>query len=302
VRGRHHFNGDEIAWIREQLTRLRHAERDEQKRIRGRLRRAGFRISDWATDAQGFTALEFDALLRRGQIAHDDSAGELHPGPDPTDAGVPGGPIDSWVDATLPDALTALAGPRHDVDELTDSVAGARPPGSGLDSPGLYAMYAEPPAWKQLGLGEPPDDRPLYVGKAEDSLVSRDLNTHFASGKTGRSSPRRSFAALLAGQLPLVAMPRRPHNPEPTKWTHYALEPEGDQQLTDWMLTHLRLAVWPCLHPLSLPAIELAVMGEWRPPLNLTGVQQPWKQQVRDARANLTREAMAWPARNPVAR
>lgn len=27
--------------------------------------------------------------------------------------------------------------------------------------------------------GDPPDDRPLYVGKAEQSLVTRDLNAEF---------------------------------------------------------------------------------------------------------------------------
>lgn len=71
---------------------------------------------------------------------------------------------------------------------------------------GLYAIYGDSGVWKALGLGDAQDDRPLYVGKAEDSLVSRDLNTHFATGKTGWSSPRRSFAALLADELKLTAM------------------------------------------------------------------------------------------------
>jgi hypothetical protein len=49
VPGRDRFNTDELAWIREQLVQLRVADRDEQKRIRGRLRSSGFRISDWTT-------------------------------------------------------------------------------------------------------------------------------------------------------------------------------------------------------------------------------------------------------------
>lgn len=300
MRGRDRFNGDEIAWITEQLGRLRRVDRDEQKRIRAGLRRAGFRISDWATDAPGFTSSEFTDLVRRGQIARDDAAGELVPElvSDPTDVGVPDGPLDTWVEACLPDAIAALTGPRHDVSQLIETTAAGHPPGSELDCPGLYATYAEHGAWKQLRLSKPPDDRPLYVGKAEASLVCRDLHTHFATGQTGRSSPRRSYAALLADQLRLVAMPRRPERPEPNKYAHYALEAAGDEQLTAWMIRSLRLAVWPCAHPLSLAAIERAVMAHWQPPLNLAGVQQPWKQQVRDARAALAWEAMAWPGRD----
>jgi hypothetical protein len=166
------------------------------------------------------------------------------------------------------------------------ALAGAVP-----DRPGLYAIYASTAVWRKLGLGEAPDDRPLYVGKAEDSLVSRDLNTHFATGKTGRSSPRRSFAALLAEDLKLVAMPRRLAIPEPKKWTHYALEEPGDGRLTDWMCANLRLAVWvrPARTPLA--AVELALMRAWLPPLNLIGVTTPWTAQVRAARASLAEEA-----------
>ena len=63
--------------------------------------------------------------------------------------------------------------------------------------PGLYAIYGDATTWEELGLGQPSDDRALYVGKAEDSLVSRDLKTHFGDGRTGQSTVRRSFAALL---------------------------------------------------------------------------------------------------------
>jgi hypothetical protein len=158
-------------------------------------------------------------------------------------------------------------------------------------------MYGDADTWTQLGLGPPPDDRPLYVGKAERSLVSRDLRTHFATGRTGQSSPRRSYAALLPGELSLVAIPRRPENPEPTKWTHYALESDGDEQLTARMLTHVRLAAWRCQHPLSLTHIERAVVASWQPPLNLAGVEHQWRAQVMSARAALARQAEEWARR-----
>ena len=300
MRGRDRFNADELAWIREQLVQLRVAQRDEQKRIRGRLRRAGFRISDWATDSEGFTASEFDQLIARGRVVRDDSVGMIPAAPDPTDVNVVGGPLDTWAESHLPDALLRLAGPaaeRRGVPELIETAAARRPPGAQLDSPGLYALYGSAAVWHQLGLGDPPDDRPLYVGKAEDSLVTRDLRTHFATGRTGQSSPRRSFAALLVDDLKLVAMPRRPADPEPGKWTHYALEPDGDKRLTVWMLEHLRLAAWTCERPVALGQLERLVMAELQPPLNLTGVTQPWSGQVRDARKVMARAAERWTQR-----
>ena len=286
VEGRDRFKGEEITWIREQLKQLRVCERAEQKRIRAALRRAEFRISDWAADAVGFTVSDFDRLLAGGRIVRDDGAGLLALGPDLADWDIPGAAIEMWVERERQGALEALTAPRH---TIAAAFAGAVP-----DEPGLYAIYGARPAWRQLCLGEPPDDRPLYVGKAEDSLVSRDLNTHFATGTTGRSSPRRSFAALLAGQLALVAMPRRPADPEPARWTHYGLEPEGDDRLTSWMRERLRLAVWPRSHAPSLGGIEAAVMAHWRPPLNLTGVSQPWRAQVRRAREAMAGAAKEW--------
>lgn len=297
MRGRDRFNADELVWIREQLVQLRVAERDEQKRIRGRLRRAEFRISDWATDSQGFTASDFDELIAAGRIARDDRVGMIPPPPDPTDVDVPGGPLDTWAEAHREEALHSVASPhaqQHPVPELIESAGAGRAPGATLDSAGLYSLYADADVWQQLGLGDPPDDRPLYVGKAEDSLVTRDLHTHFASGKTGQSSPRRSLAALLVDDLKLVAMPRRPADPEPDKWTHYALEPDGDDRLTDWMLRHLRLAAWTCDRPVALGKLERLVMAEVQPPLNLTGVVQPWSRQVRDERKAMARAAEAW--------
>jgi hypothetical protein len=292
MKGRNRFNSDEIAFITRQLTALRRAERPAQKTIRARLRRAEFHISDWATDGQGFTASDFNAALRRGLIVRDESVGMLMPDAEPTDVGVPGGPIDTWVDAHLDEALAALRGERHDVRQLIETARCGRPPGAELDSPGLYALYGGGEAWQQLGLGQAPDDRPLYVGKAEDSMVARDLRTHFVTGKTGWSSPRRSLAALLVDQLRLEPIARRPENPEPGKWTHYALKSDGDARLTEWMLDHLHLAAWPAERSEGmLGAIERAVMQQCAPPLNLTGVSQPWTASVRAARAAMAAAA-----------
>ena len=79
--------------------------------------------------------------------------------------------------------------------------------------PGLYAIWADNESSAELGLHDLPESIPLYVGKAEDSVVTRDINTHFCDGRTGSSTVRRSFAALLRERLDLHGMPRYPSKP-----------------------------------------------------------------------------------------
>jgi hypothetical protein len=129
------------------------------------------------------------------------------------------------------------------------------------------------------------------VGKAEDSLVSRDINTHFGNGRTGSSTVRRSFAALLREPLRLEGRPRNPAKPE--RPANYGLAPEHDEKLTAWMREHLALAVWPkpgdC--SIALKAIEVVLLQKLLPPLNLTDVVTPWRARVKAARKVMADQA-----------
>lgn len=88
------------------------------------------------------------------------------------------------VDSSLlAEALRHLAGPAMWIVEAKVDVP---------RRPGLYAVHGNAEVWQQLGLGEPADARPLYAGKAERSLASRDVDTHFSTGKTGSSALRPS--------------------------------------------------------------------------------------------------------------
>ena len=162
--------------------------------------------------------------------------------------------------------------------------------------PGLYAIHGNATTWNELGLGDPPDTRPLYIGKAEDSLVTRDLKTHFADGRTGQSTVRRSFAALLHDTLGLRGIPR--NTAKPGYFSNYGLSAAHDATLTRWMREHLRLAVWP--KPISceftLGHVETTLVVELLPPLNLQGVVTPWTVQIKAARAAMAEEARAWAA------
>lgn len=188
------------------------------------------------------------------------------------------------VDSSLlVEALRHLAGPTMSIAEAKVDVP---------RRPGLYAVHGEVAVWQELGLGEPTDARPLYVGKAERSLASRDVNTHFATGKTGSSTLRRSLAGLLAAQLALEGRPRNPAKPE--RFANFGLEASGDERLTGWMVTHLRLAVWPSPDGVILDAVETAVLAELLPPLTVAKVSTPWRPRIQAGRRRLAALAEAW--------
>ena len=81
--------------------------------------------------------------------------------------------------------MAALSGPQHTIPDAVKHVP---------DCPGLYAVYDSSDAWPDLGLETGRGGTPLYAGKAEDSLVTRDLKTHLADNRTA-STPRATPAS-----------------------------------------------------------------------------------------------------------
>jgi hypothetical protein len=181
------------------------------------------------------------------------------------------------------DAKRALTAPRFAIAEAETPVPRRA---------GLYAIYGDGNAWKSLGLGEQPDDRPLYVGKSESSLLGRDIRQHFGDGRTGSSTLRRSFAALLRTQLRLKAIPRNPNKPE--RFANYGLLPQHDKLVTEWMRANLQLAFWLHSGAEPLAQIESSVISSMLPPLNLAGVTTQWSSHVSAARKVMAEEARAW--------
>lgn len=184
-------------------------------------------------------------------------------------------------------AAAALSGPRY---SITDAAAHVP------DSPGLYAIHGTGQAWSQLGLEGRSDDL-LYVGKAEDSLVRRELRGHFAfdvtqRARTGGSTVRRSFAALLHDTLGLRGVPR--NLAKPGHFSNFGLSADHDGLLTRWMHEHLTLAVWPATGLSgSLREVESIIITRWTPPLNLAGNPRP-APGLSAARARMAAEARAW--------
>ena len=291
--GRSTFTRSDLEQIRRLVHEKQTADRDRQKSIRARLRSMGFRISDFA-DYSGFVESDLDDLIARGTITviKDETVDRAPTASSPGEtvsrsgslARAPVGEDEEELARFARDALRGVAR-KAPLDRMEQRVP-ARP--------GLYAICGDTDTWRQLGLGDPPDERPLYIGKAEDSLVSRDLATHFGNGRTGSSTVRRSFAALLRESLQLAARPRNPERPE--RFANYGLSPEHDARLTAWMREELELAVWPKPEDceLALVQVEIALLAQLLPPLNLKDVTTPWTAQVKTARAAMASQARTW--------
>ena len=152
--------------------------------------------------------------------------------------------------------------------------------------PGLYALHAEEETWIELRLGPPPDGRPLYVGKAEKSLAKRVGREHFHTGRTQKSTVRRTLTALLRSRLELYPVPGYGHKP-----STYSLLERDDERLTRWMSERLTVAIHPVFKFEGLPNLEKAVVEALKPPLNGDGVSHHWRAMVQRARAETAEEA-----------
>lgn len=191
-------------------------------------------------------------------------------------------------DLVIAAALQDLAGLRH---ARTDAIQLVP------KEPGLYAFYGDGRAWSELGVRPAFDGQPLYVGKAEKSLNGRDVGTHFAAGRTGSSTVRRSLAALLAAKLALVAVPRNLDKPDGS--ANFALDPASEMRLSAWMEQRLSLATWTMFEATVLDEIETVVVRRLRPPLNLDKVGEP-RERLREARKHMADISRAWaPAVGP---
>lgn len=69
MKGKSIFSPAEAERVHELLRKVRGADRDEQKKLRDRLRMdVGFYISDFTRSNAGFTEADFDGLVERGTI------------------------------------------------------------------------------------------------------------------------------------------------------------------------------------------------------------------------------------------
>ncbi len=157
--------------------------------------------------------------------------------------------------------------------------------------PGLYAIFASQPTRGELGLPERPLRQPIYVGKAEDSLLKRDGQKHFKEGETSQSTLRRSIAALLRDPLQLLAQPRNPDNPG--YFDRFGLDLASERVLQRWIGEHLEISTWVKPAGVRLLDVERGLLRLWTPPLNLTDNPGRWPE-LKKIRRVMADDARRW--------
>ena len=161
--------------------------------------------------------------------------------------------------------------------------------------PGLYGVFVDSSA----GLGgtaiaNHPLDQPIYVGKSQRGLEKRHLDEHFVVGRTGSSTVRRSFAALLRTDFRLNPI-RRGITGKDQDFVSYKLDRASEERLNEWMTSHLEIGWWAFTGPFSqLKQQEVALIDHFQPPLNLQHSSHPSVAEVKSLRAlcaDLARDA-----------
>ncbi len=148
--------------------------------------------------------------------------------------------------------------------------ASAWPAGAeGLDRPGLFGFWVDEAGAADLarGLDEPLEAGRIWVGQAGatrwpsgrvngDTLGERIARTHL-QGRVRSSTVRLTLASILFVQLELVVQ------------ASALLQASAEQDLSDWMSTHLSIAVHPHDDRDSLAGLEQGVVQRLDPPLNI---------------------------------
>jgi len=136
----------------------------------------------------------------------------------------------------------------------------------------------------------------IYIGKTESSQIERDLEQHFASGETGRSTLRRSIGAIVREHLGLKPEPRNAKETSDRKYLNYKFDPIGEERLTDWMKTNLGLSFFEYdKTPTEIEELEVELIQLAAPILNLkSNPANRWTSEIKALRSvcsQLTRNA-----------
>jgi hypothetical protein len=133
-------------------------------------------------------------------------------------------------------------------------------------SPGIYAFFFD---GDKFALDfNPKKTDIIYIGKTESSGISRVLNTHFGTGRTGSSTVRRSLSGLLLSQLDLKPIIRTKSDKEKGRYT-FKLDTNSESTLTKWMEANLKVSFYPIPDIEDVKATEHQLIQKLKPILNL---------------------------------
>lgn len=154
------------------------------------------------------------------------------------------------------------------------------------EKPGIYAFQFIGSSFPLVGYNPNPYEV-VYIGKTESSQQSRDADTHFADGKTGSSTVRRSLGALLLYKLKLKPLPRSETDIEKGRTTFYVFDKHSEKKLTKWMKNNLTMTFVEFEGAkVELDDLETILIKKFEPVLNIDhkNPNNPYSETIKKAR------------------
>lgn len=136
--------------------------------------------------------------------------------------------------------------------------------------PGIYAIFFIGNDFSILG-NKVKKHQVIYIGKTESSQEKRDAKTHFATGKSGSSTVRKSIGSILYLQENLKPIPRNDSDYKKGRFSHFKFDNESEKIITNWMIKNLALSFYE--YPRSkqeIENLETEIIEELVPILNIS--------------------------------
>jgi hypothetical protein len=171
---------------------------------------------------------------------------------------------------------------------ISDSAKPFRKVDTFSDLPGIYGVFFFGTKFPLKTAGDSLQKGSLiYIGKTESSQIERDLEQHFASGQTGRSTLRRSLGAIAREHLGLKPQPRNPNEKSDRKYRYYKFDAIGEERLTDWMKENLGLSFFAYdKTPTEIESLEVELIQLAVPILNLkNNPANRWSSEIKALRS-----------------
>ncbi|MBI9060153.1 MAG: hypothetical protein JEZ01_20465 [Labilibaculum sp.] len=135
--------------------------------------------------------------------------------------------------------------------------------------PGIYALFFIGDSFPILGNGVKKHEI-IYIGKTESSQEKRDAKTHFADGKTGSSTVRKSIGSLLHKSKKLNPIPRNLSDYEKGRVSMFKFDKASEEVITDWMKNNLALSFYEySKSSYEIEELETELIAELKPILNI---------------------------------
>lgn len=159
--------------------------------------------------------------------------------------------------------------------------------------PGIYAFFYIGDDFPLLG-NSVSKHQIIYIGKTESSQEKRDAKTHFATGKTGSSTVRKSIGSILCSKENLNPIPRNDSDYKKNRFSHFKFDNPSEIKITNWMEKNLALSFYE--YPktkLEIEDLETEIINELVPILNISkNSKNTFKEHLQQFRKNCATMAL----------